>query len=395
MRAILQLLRGWPATGWFWVVALLTLPNCSFNVAGLPGLEPNFDPGDLPRSSGIFCDIERPDTRRCASSDDLMVGVRLSAGAVALATGQRSIIVIDESPAARARCGGQPEAFTAQGSFPDGDLLCLNCGVIGTTYADANAACVARCLDVFSPTGPNVPPDPAAVAFCTAERAHASTNFLPLSACFANVCSEGGTRLDTFVDPRRAPEAVTWTDLIGVTALGNSLTRSAPETTPGAFDAGAASVQWVTRGDAYVEFSAAETNLSHVIGFAQIPDGCAFPCPDADPSLADISFAISLNRDGNFYLIEGGVLLMGPGVNGSFGTYTAGERFRVSLRDHADGTATVTYSRLVGACGVGVPCPETVFFTHTGGTPRYPFRVDASFRETAATLGDVRIVRIQ
>lgn len=399
MRMLVKLAAGWTSSGWLWVVALLALPNCTLDRSGI--VSPiNLDRGPLPRSSAVFCDIEQPGGRRCATDEDLAAGIRLASAAVALATGQSSTIGLDESPAALARCGGRPEAVRFQAPFPEGDLICLNCSVIGpppARYADANGVCFDRCADIFNPDlsdPPSVPPEPDVALFC-AGRARVSTNYGSISTCLAGVCTDGAVPRDDFADPRRVPEPVVWTDLVGVTPAGNSLTRTAPETTPGAFDAGAASTQWVTRGDAFVEFSAAETNLSHVIGFAQIPAGCAFPCPDSDPSLADVNFAVSLNRDGSFYLIESGALLTGPGMGGAFGTYNIGDRFRVSVRDHSDGTATVAYSRVTGFCAVGAPCPENVFFTHTATTPRFPFRVDASFRETGATLSDVRVVRIQ
>jgi hypothetical protein len=85
----------------------------------------------------------------------------------------------------------------------------------------------------------------------------------------------------------------------------------------------------------------------------------------------------------------------GPDIGGSFGTYTAGERFRVSVRDNSNGTAVVTYSRLPAPCTPGLACAETLIFTHTGSIPQYPFRVDTAFREFPATLTDVRVVRIK
>ena len=390
MRDSLKASVRW-SLGWLWAaVALLVLPNCSFNVSGLGPLPRNLDPGPTPHTSAIFCDIEKDAGRHCATAADKAMGVRLAAAAVALNTGQTSTIGLDESPAALARCGGEPEAVLFQGAFPEGYSVCLNCGaVLGPTYADANAVCVAQCEDVFDPAAITVPPPADVAAFCGLH-AHASTNF-PISSCFDGACTTGGMLRPDFADPRRLPEALIWVDLIGVSAASNNLTRTAATTTN--FDAGAASPQWMSRGDAYVEFSASETDKSHVIGFGEV--GCPFPCADVDPSLADIGFAVSLNRDGRFYVVEGGVLATGPDVNGSFGTYAVGQRFRVSAKDNSDGTASITYSRLTASCVPGTPCPETVFFTHVGGSAQYPLRVDASFREQGATLADVRVVRIQ
>src|SRR5262249_24179990 len=147
--------------------------------------------------------------------------------------------------------------------------------------------------------------------------------------------------------------------------------------------------------DAFVEGEASESNKSHVMGLAQIPGACPFPCTDSDAGIGDINFAINLSRDGRFYVLEGGGLIAGPDINGSFGTYAAGQRFRVKLKDNLDGTARVTYSRVNGPCVPGNPCPDTSFYTHTGSPAVYLVRVDTSFREQNATLSNVTIVRIQ
>src|SRR5262249_29517674 len=152
--------------------------------------------------------------------------------------------------------------------------------------------------------------------------------------------------------------------------------------------------EWIQFGDAYVEFEAAENNLSHVVGLSQIPAACAPPCSDGDPGLGDINFALSLNLDGRFYVLEGGAPITGPDINGSFGTYNAGDRFRVSVRDNHDGTANVFYTQVVGACLAGNPCNQTNI-TQGGSKAVYPVRVDASFREANATVVNVTIVRIQ
>jgi hypothetical protein len=409
MRDFLKRRVGRPSVGWLWVVALLALPDCTFNAGGV-GSGPNLYPGTAPHNSAIFCDIEKESGRHCATATDMAMGIRFSAAAVALNTGQTSTIGLDDSPEALARCGGDPEAVTFQGAFPEGLGVCVNClEVVGTvSYPTANDACVAKCEDFFGVVNsdgsltPDNPPDPSVATFC-ASHAKASTN-APGDGCFGAACSaEGALRMD-FADPRRIPEPISWTDLNGVSASGGSLTRTAltsPPVSNPPFDAGAASAQWIARGDAFVEFSGNESGKSHVLGVSEIPSGCPSPCPDTDPSLNDIGFSVSLNRDGRFYVIESGVLIAGPDVGGSFGTYAAGERFRVRLTDNHDstttvpGTATITYSRVIGSCDPGTPCPETVFYTHTGAPPHYPLRADASFREHGATLSDVRVVRIK
>ena len=129
-----------------------------------------------------------------------------------------------------------------------------------------------------------------------------------------------------------------------------------------------------------------------MVGLSQIPASCAFPCVFGGPGLADINFGISLNSDGLVYVIETG----GVGVAGPFGAYAAFERFRVSVTQSSDGSnaANVNYSRLPAPCPPGKTCVDKPFFTHALGG-HYPFRVDTSFREQAATVTDALIMRIK
>ncbi len=243
----------------------------------------------------------------------------------------------------------------------------------------------------------------AAVATFCAQHARASTSY-PLGdptlfgfGGFQGACtSEGVLRADfddpsnaALLDPRRIPEPVSWQHPVGVAIGGgasNTLTRTSANTT-GNFDAGAASVQTIAGGDGYVQFTATETNLARLGGLS-IGSGNG----DTNPNFTNINFAIDLFSDGQFYVFEKGQIQTGP--NGfAFGTYVAGDRFRVSVKDNFDGTATVTYSRLVGPCAPGTACAENVFYTST--TPgSYPLYADSSFKEQRATLDDVRVVRI-
>jgi hypothetical protein len=188
---------------------------------------------------------------------------------------------------------------------------------------------------------------------------------------------------------------VIWINPIGTDDNGgtNTLTRSAATSVPADFDAGAASAQTIISGDAWVEFSAGENGLSHVLGLRNSCDDPMNDCPDADPSIDAIGFAISLNFDDQVYVIE---TVPGPALNvlGPFGTYTPGERFRVKIVNNHDGTATISYVRIMGACPDGTVCTEVPLATSTA-TPVYPLRVDTSFREQNASLTNVTLVRIQ
>ena len=390
------------ASGWFWALVLLALPNCSLERGGI--VSPHqLQPGDTPRSSAIMCDIEKfqDPTRRCATPHDLAIGIPLAQAAEALVSGRSSNVGLEFSPAADLACGtGHPQAIDFWGDFPTGSAVCLNCGVIPTLHADATAVCIAQCRDLFTFDFETTDP-PNIMTFCTAN-AKPSTHF-PMSGCFAGACSGDGTLLAGFADPRRMPEAVIWRDPINVNVVGSNITQMSPSTGGDVFAAGAVSEQWVHSGDAYVEFEATENNLSHVVGFAEVPDSCLFPCTDSDPGFADIDFALSLNSDGRVYVLEPtapGGIVPGPDINSSFGTYMAGERFRVRVKDNLDGTGTVSYTRIVGACVPGNPCNETVLFSHAvpppiGSPADYTLRVAAAFREFNGTLANVNFVRIK
>jgi hypothetical protein len=388
--------KTWVREAWAILAALplLALTNCQAATLRTDLVYKNLDLGPFPHTSVVFCDIENSDKlRRCATAEDKAMGIRLSAAAIALNTGQTSEIGLDESPAARARCNGEPEAVFFRGPFPEGRPSCLNCSQIGPSpakYPTPAGMCFDQCLDL-SDQWDGQPFDPAKRLICN--RSKASTNWDSIG-CLTGACPTNGALSPAFADPRRLPEAVAWRDKIGVTTTGNSITKTAA--TGGLiFDAGAVSTQWITRGDAYVEFSASERNRSHIIGFSAIPAACPAPCADTDPGFQSVGFAISLNVDGRYYVLESGVLAMGPDMNGSFGLYGADERFRVTLHDNSDGTASVTYSRITGTCTPGSPCNEVVFFTRSGSPAQYPMRVDTSFREQNATLADVNVVRIQ
>lgn len=382
--------RLWHA-GWVLPLVLLALPNCAFQTNGLPG-EDAFQGGDVPRSSAIMCDIPKVPgigASDCATATEAQAGMSREHAAVALAQGESPVsLALDFSVAATNMCGGLPKKTEMQGPFPDGTTLCLNCGTqIPTKYADANAVCVAKCVDLANQS--DIEPPGGAQTWCQAN-AKVSTNF-DKHTCFPNACSNGGTPNMPFADPRRAQEPVKWAELGGdATASGNSLSKLTGTGMPGSpFDSGAASdkTQSIGHGDAWVEFSAAETGVSHVLGVSH-DDGNG----DTDPSLADIGFAISLNYDGNVYILENGASV----ISQPMGTYAPGDRFRIRIKDNNDGTATISYTRLDnGPCAVGTMCSETTFATQTQPSPKYPLRIDASFREPGATLSNVTMVRIQ
>jgi hypothetical protein len=83
-------------------------------------------------------------------------------------------------------------------------------------------------------------------------------------------------------------------------------------------------------------------------------------------------------------------------IAGPYSPYKVGERFRIYVTDAHDGTADIAFSRLTDKCTPGLFCDETKFYLHPPGTgPKYPLRIDASFREANASFKNVTIMRIK
>jgi hypothetical protein len=376
--------------GWYWPLVLLALPACFLDATGL-GTLPEFDPGQVPLADAIMCDIRTAEDPRCASQEEIDMGVRLEDAAIALTSGQHGF-ALDFASAEAQSCPLGAMVVPFHGDFPNGLALCLNCGQqLGpsSTYVDANAACVAKCKDLMNNS--EIPAPGGIDAFC-ASNAHVSTNF-PLHSCFEGACSDGGTFDLNYPDPRRNAELIMWNDTAGTSAAGNNLTRTAAEDsstgTPPGFNAGAWSGQPITSGSAFVDFEAGAPNLDAILGVSFV--SCVDPqtCPDSDASAADIDYGITLHADGNFYVIEKGVPIATP-----FGTYSQNDIFRIRVIDQLDGNALIEYATVPNACIPGQPCPDNVF--HTSSTlSKYPLRVDASIRKQNSTLQNVTIVRIQ
>lgn len=150
-------------------------------------------------------------------------------------------------------------------------------------------------------------------------------------------------------------DPVSWTNTAGVTVNGTWLTK----TSGNGWNAGASSLQSITEGDGFVQFTTGEINKSKAAGLA---------VGDSNQSLADIDYSIRLDGNGNIYVDELGV------NKGTFGTYAADDVFRVEVLD-----GKVRYKR-----------NEVVFYTSS--TPAsYPLLLDTSLYHTGATLGDARL----
>lgn len=149
--------------------------------------------------------------------------------------------------------------------------------------------------------------------------------------------------------------SVTWTNVVGASATGNDLVKTAATTL---WDAGASSVDGLA-GDGYVEFTTGENTTDKMAGLGN---------GDSDQGYADIEFAIRLNSSGRVAVFESGVQVF------QGGTYAAGDVFRVHVLD-----GEVRYSK-----------DGSVFYT-SQATPSFPLRVDTSLRTPGATIEDVSI----
>jgi hypothetical protein len=366
--------------GWFWPLVLLALPNCAFQVGGLPGDPTQFQPGSAPISDTVMCDIPKPFTTTCGSPAD---GISMSNAAVALAQGQHQNFGLDFSQAAQAQCGvNTPLKTEFFGPYPDGFPVCLNCqSQIPSTYPDGNAVCVAMCVDLVTKGEFDVS-DPQ--SYCNAN-AHVSTNF-DKTSCYHGLCSTGGTPLPNIsdLDPRRPQELVKWTEQNGTKggSNGNSITRTAGRS--GNFDAGAYSEQTINHGDGWVEFSVSDNTKAYAVGLSH-------GATDTDETSSTIDFGILLQNGQVSVINESGIVGGSP-----FGPYNAGDRFRVKVVDNNDGTTTLSAVRVVGNCPQGIACTESFLAGPAiGPQPYYPLRVDVSLVDPGAILQNVTLVRIQ
>src|SRR5262245_31994720 len=378
---------GWRLrAGWFWPLVLLALPGCLLDAGAYDGTTTGFEGGEGARTSAIMCSIPIvPDPNASQCADEIEIGKRMrqAYGAIAFGQGESNQLTLDYSAAAIEQCNG-PRKVDFYGTYPDGYAACLNCSQIGTTYTDAVDACFHVCLDLTKQGGNQFTPPEGYEEYCSAH-AQVSINFNK-DGCFDNVCSSGGSVLD-FVDPRRDPELLQWTEQNGTSggSSGNNLSRTAGRS--GNFDAGGYSSQLIPRGDAWVEFEVNDNTKAYALGISS---------GDVDPSeqTDDIPFAILLKEDGHVYISENGTQLATD-----YGTYNAGDRFRVHVEEKNDASNTATLSawRLNAKCIPDAKCDETMFATQSQSVanPTYPLRVDASLVDEApAALVNVTLMRI-
>jgi hypothetical protein len=154
-------------------------------------------------------------------------------------------------------------------------------------------------------------------------------------------------------------QPVAWTDLSGVSANGNSLTKTTASYTP----SGAASVQRIQSGVGHVEFTASETTTYRMVGLSN---------GNTDTSSADIDFGIDLVPNGVVYIFEKGI------NRGSVGSYQTGDVFRIAVSG-----GIVRYFK-----------NGTILYT-SGQTPTFPLLVDTWLYFQGATINNAMIAGAQ
>jgi alpha-tubulin suppressor-like RCC1 family protein len=155
-----------------------------------------------------------------------------------------------------------------------------------------------------------------------------------------------------------ADEPVVWTNVVGASASGNTLTKTGGAT---AWDSGASSTNVIRDGYGYVEFTMPDLSHRVMAGLGNADSGVDY---------TDVDYGIH-PAQGYFHVYEAGV------YRGQFGAYSAGDRFRVEVQ-----YGVVRYRR-----------NGVVFYTSTVA-PMYPLRADVSLFEPGTTISDVRIGNI-
>ncbi len=149
---------------------------------------------------------------------------------------------------------------------------------------------------------------------------------------------------------------VSWTNMVGVSAAGNSLTRTATGDSWGT--AGAASTQQITSGDGYVEFTATETTSYRMLGLSN---------SDANQGYTEIDFGLHVATSGMLYVYESGTSVVAS-------SYTTGDVLRVAVEG-----GVVKYRK-----------NGTLIYTSTV-TPTYPLLADTSLYTNGSTINNAVI----
>ena len=149
-------------------------------------------------------------------------------------------------------------------------------------------------------------------------------------------------------------QLVTWTNLVNVTVTDTVLQKTGGW--DGVDDAGATSLQELTAGDGYIEFTVGEATTFLLAGLSHGNDGTGY---------ADIDFAFRFNGAGWADVLENGAYAGGDTP------YSGGDVFRVAVVG-----GRVQYSR------------NGLLLRESANVPRYPLLLDTSLGSMGATVRD-------
>jgi hypothetical protein len=152
-------------------------------------------------------------------------------------------------------------------------------------------------------------------------------------------------------------ENVVWTNSVGVTVNGNSLSKT---TDWGWGNSGASSTKAISSGDGYAEFTVWDANSS--ISMLGLNNG------DSNQDYTDIDYGLHPAGSGTLYVYENGI------SRGAVGPYAAGDKLRVAVEG-----GVVKYRR-----------NGALIYT-SAVAPTYPLSVDTAFYSPNATVSDVAI----
>lgn len=155
--------------------------------------------------------------------------------------------------------------------------------------------------------------------------------------------------------PHAEDQAVTWTEIVNASVTGTILQKTGGW--DGVSDAGAVSMQEISAGDGYVEFTVGEIGTMWLAGLNRA---------SADTSWQEIDFAFRFNGGGSADVIESGVYRAGGDTD-----YAPGDRFRVSVVN-----GRVRYSK------------NGLFLTESTTPVEYPLALDVSLLSMGATVHD-------
>jgi hypothetical protein len=358
-------LRQWKGLLWA-VVAGIPFVNV-FSGCTFPA-DHTFHPGDVPRTSALFCDIEA--TRRCSTEDERRFGIDVAAPFEdGFWVGKASNVGLDYSSVALAACGGQPQAVFYRHAFPDGSPVCVNPNTVPSlAYPSANIACQAWCdtLGLIDTDGNKYRCQDIAWR----------SNGVPFAAAMPGACTDAGTLRADFDDPRKGPTTpVVWplATAVGVTVSGSNLTKNV-DTGWGseglAFASGAISAQHLDSGDGAVMVTVAESDSLRIFGLGN---------GTGSTTIEDIEYGFLMTAKGTLLVFERGVR-QGPPMTVA-GSYGPGDELEVAIQG-----GVVVYKQWRKNF-----IPHTVVLFTSSQAPTYPLVVETAFNFNGATIKNAAV----